>query len=265
MILNFGTIDCVVVRLTIAYGVYVKDDSWIPPQVLLAVDLVILTLRESSLHVLLVERGVDPYRGRIALPGGFLSHLNEDLGKAAQRELAEEAGVAVDSLHLEQLGVYGAPGRDPRGRVISVAYLAILPRLPWPVAGTDAVGARWEPTEHVLSGSLHIAFDHREIVTDGVERARRKLEHSALATAFCGPVFTLPELKRVYEAVWGIRLDPRNFYRKVQSADGFVVAAGSARAVDSGRLARFFRAGPAQVLNPPMVRFAEKAGKEGAR
>ncbi|RSM56788.1 NUDIX hydrolase [Actinoplanes sp. ATCC 53533] len=241
-----------------------EDDPWSPPLVLLAVDLVILTLRDSHLRVLLVERGVDPYRGEMALPGGFLNHLGEDIGDAAQRELAEETGLAVDSLHLEQLGLYGAPGRDPRGRVISVAYLAILPRLPWPVAGTDAAGAHWEPAERVLSGSLRVAFDHRRIVTDGVERARQKLERSTLATAFCGSVFTLAELKRVYEAVWGVRLDPRNFYRKVQSADGFVVAAGSARAADSGRLARLFRAGPSKVLYPPMVRSAEVADKEGA-
>lgn len=240
------------------------DDPWQPPAVLLAVDLVILTLRESRLHVLLVERGVDPHRGELALPGGFLSDAGEDLGAAARRELLEEAGLDVDDVHLEQLGIYGEPGRDPRGRVVSVAYLAILPRLPDPVAGTDAAGAGWEPADRVLSGSLPIAFDHGRIVADGIERARGKLEHTTLATAFCGPTFTLSDLQRVYEAVWGTRLDPRNFYRKVRSAEGFVVAAGAGRTGNTGRPPQFFQAGPRKVLYPPMLRDPEAVRKEGA-
>ncbi|MGW4422489.1 NUDIX hydrolase [Streptosporangium sp. NPDC004631] len=233
------------------------DDRWVPPIVLLAVDLVILTLRESILQVLLVERGVEPYKGALALPGGFLRHLEEDLTAAAHRELSEEADLNVETLRLEQLGVYGEPGRDPRGRVVSVAYLAIAPRLPEPTAGTDAADARWQPVDRVLSGNLELAFDHRRIVADGVERARVKLEHSALATAFCGLTFTITDLQEVYEAVWGMPLDPRNFYRKVQKTDGFIVAAGSARKAATGRPAQLFRAGPREVLYPPMVRPAE--------
>ena len=138
---------------------------------------------------------------------------------------SEETGLDADTLHLEEFGVYGDPGRDPRGRVVSVAYLAIMPRLPDPVAGTDAADARWARADDVLAGRLGLAFDHQRIVADGVERARRKLENSALATAFCGPVFTISELQQVYEAVWGIHLDPRNFYRKIQGTRDFVVPA----------------------------------------
>ncbi len=232
------------------------DDQWEPPSVLLAVDLVILTLRGACLHILLVERGVEPYRGALALPGGFLRNQDEDIAAAARRELSEEAGL-VNVPHLETLGVYGNPGRDPRGRVVSVAYLAIAPRLPEPVAGTDAAGASWKPVEHALSSRVELAFDHRRIVADGVERARAKLEHSALATAFCGETFTISELQQVYEAVWGVRLDPRNFYRKVQNARGFIVAAGPTRRTENGRPARLFKAGPLQVLYPPMVRSAQ--------
>ncbi len=228
---------------------------------MLAVDLVILTLRESRLHVLLIERGVEPYEGALALPGGFLRHRDEDIIAAAHRELAEETDLDVETLRLEQLGVYGDPHRDPRGRVVSVAYLAIAPRLPEPTAGTDAASARWQPAEQVLSGDLELAFDHRRIVADGVDRARVKLEHSPLATAFCGPTFTISELQQVYEAVWGIRLDPRNFYRKVQNTDGFIVPAGSARKPATGRPARLFKAGPCTVLYPPMVR-PESSSKE---
>lgn len=240
------------------------DDQWTPPVVMLAVDLVILTLRESRLHVLLVERGVEPYKGALALPGGFLQHPEEDITTAAHRELSEEADLDVETLRLEQLGIYGNPGRDPRGRVVSVAYLAIAPMLPEPTAGTDAASARWQLADQVLSGDLELAFDHQQIVADGVERARAKLEHSALATAFCGPTFTITDLQEVYEAVWGISLDPRNFYRKVQKTDGFIVPVGAERKSATGRPARLFKAGPCEVLNPPMVRPTESPSVKGA-
>ncbi|PZG19501.1 NUDIX hydrolase [Micromonospora craterilacus] len=241
-----------------------SDDRWVPPTVLLAVDLVIFTLRESRLHVLLIQRGIEPYQGALALPGGFLSHEREDLVTAAHRELAEEAGLGLDQLHLEQLGIYGLPDRDPRGRVVSAAYLAIAPRLPEPVAGTDASQACWTPVAQALSGDAQLAFDHEQILTDGVERAREKLERSALATAFCGPTFTIVELQDVYEAVWGVRLDPRNFYRKVQSVDGFIVPAGTSRKTEGGRPARLFRPGPRTTLHPPMTRPHGQADKETA-
>lgn len=220
----------------------------------IAVDLVILTLRSAKLQVLLVERGVEPYEGAQALPGGFLNNEAEEIEVAAHRELREEVDLDASQLHLEQLGVYGEPGRDPRGRIVSVAYLAIAPSLPEPTAGSDAAGASWTPVDEVLSGALKLAFDHRQILVDGVERARVKLEHSALATAFCGEAFTISELQQVYEAVWGVPLDPRNFYRKVQGVPGFIVPAGSERRTTKGRPARLFRAGPRTVLYPPLVR-----------
>lgn len=239
-----------------------STDLWAPPTVLVAVDLVIFTLRDTRLQVLLIERGVNPFKGSLALPGGFLNHTGEDLRAAAQRELIEEAGLTADHVQLEQFGVYGTPGRDPRGRVISVAYLAIVPRLPEPVAGTDAADAWWIPTDRALSAEVNLAFDHRQILTDGVERARTRLERSALATAFCGPMFTISELQEVYEAVWGVRLDPRNFYRKVQSVPGFIVAAGPTRRTDTGRPARLFRPGPREALDPPMTRPEDRARTE---
>jgi 8-oxo-dGTP diphosphatase len=239
------------------------NDQWQPPMVLIAVDLVILTLRENTLQVLLIERGVDPFCGEHALPGGFLRDDQEDLLSAATRELSEEAGLDIDRMHLEQLGVYGDPGRDPRGRVISVAFLVISPRLPDPMGGTDATEARWAPAEQVLHAEIGLAFDHRRIVADGVERARQMIEHSTMATAFCGKTFTLTELQQVYEAVWGISLDPRNFYRKVKRASGFVVEDGPTRRYQKGRPARLFRAGPRKVLYPPMVRSGLSDDQEG--
>ncbi|MFJ1801775.1 NUDIX domain-containing protein [Streptomyces sp. NPDC088180] len=243
-------------------------DAWSPVSVLLTVDLVILTLREERLCVLLVERGEDPFQGMRALPGGFLNHAGEQILDAAHRELSEETALVAGSVHLEQLATYGDAGRDPRGRVVSVAHLAIAPGLPDPVAGTDARDAAWVPADAVLSGEVRLAFDHRRIVADGIECARRKLEFSSLATAFCRESFTIAELQQVYEAVWGADLDTRNFYRKVQAVKGFIVPAGSGRRATGGRPARLYRAGPQAVLSPPLTRPAlslaeEELGKGG--
>jgi 8-oxo-dGTP diphosphatase len=240
-----------------------SDELWEPPLVQIAVDLVILTLRNAELHVLLVERGIEPYRGALALPGGFLNNEAEGLLEAAQRELAEEAGLDSSRLHLEQLGAYGQPRRDPRGRVVSVAYLAIAPGLPEPAAGTDAAGASWVDAKSVLDRKCELAFDHLEMVEAGVERAREKIERTALATAFCDKTFTIAELQRVYEAVWGVRLDPRNFYRKVQNVSGFIVPAGTSKRPTKGRPGRLFKAGPSVLLDPPLLRPSETIIGEG--
>ena len=219
------------------------------------VDLVVLTIRRphedasGALSVLLVRRGVAPYRGRWALPGGVVLP-EEDLREAAERELTEETGVSGAAGHLEQLATYGAPGRDPRGRVVTVAYLALLPDLPAPTAGSDAAAAGW----HDVSASPRLAFDHGRILADGVERARAKLEYTSLAAAFCPPEFTVAQLRGVYEAVWGTVLDPRNFHRKVTSTPGFVEAVGEVTGGTRGRPARLYRRGGAATLYPPLLR-----------
>lgn len=216
----------------------------------LTVDLVILTVREDLLQVLVIERAHDPYRGHSALPGGFL-RAAESLREAAVRELAEETGLDGNALHLEQFATYGDPDRDPRGRVVTVAYLAIAPDLPIPTAGSDAHTARWIPVEKVRHT---LAFDHPQILEDAVERARTRLEHTTLATAFCPSMFTIGELRRVYEVVWGTRLDPRNFSRKVAHTDGFVIPTDTKRVLGTGRPAALYRRGPARILNPPLLR-----------
>ncbi|WP_330770106.1 NUDIX hydrolase [Lentzea aerocolonigenes] len=217
------------------------------PPFAVTVDLVVLTVRSDALCALLVRRGEAPYRGRWALPGGFVQ-VTESVDAAAVRELREETGVS--GLHLEQLGTYGEPRRDPRMRVVSVAYLALAPDLPVPVAGTDAAAASWVPVEEVSA----LAFDHARILGDGVERARAKLEYTPLGTEFCAAEFTVAELRRVYEIVWGVSLDPRNFHRKVTGVDGLLVATGETTVRDGGRPAALFRRGDASVLYPPLVR-----------
>jgi 8-oxo-dGTP diphosphatase len=221
-------------------------------QLSLTVDIAILTVRENLLHVLVIERANEPFQGQAALPGGFL-RAGEDLRDAAERELAEETSLDGGALHLEQLATYGAPDRDPRGRVVSVAHLAIAPNLPIPTAGSDARSARWEPVD-LVRGTL--AFDHAQILDDAVERARTRLELTTLATAFCGPTFTIGDLRKVYEVVWGMPLDPRNFSRKVMNTEGFVQPTGAKRIPETGRPAVLYRCGPAQVLNPPLLRSA---------
>jgi 8-oxo-dGTP diphosphatase len=219
----------------------------------LATDLVILTVRDGRLQVLLIRRGIPPYQGRWALPGGFV-RPDEDLETTARRELAEETGLSTERIHLEQVATYGAPDRDPRGRVVSVAYLALVPDLPAPIAGSDAASASWVDATEVLEDSGRLAFDHHRILADAVERARAKLEYSPLATAFCPPEFTISELRGVYEAVWGIPLDPRNFHRKVTKTPNFVAPVGTTTTRDGGRPAQLFHRGTATTLHPPMTR-----------
>jgi 8-oxo-dGTP diphosphatase len=218
-----------------------------------AADLVIMTVRERTFQVLLIERGNPPFQGRLALPGGFVSH-DENLDAAARRELEEETGLSGDALPLQQVGVYGDPERDPRGRVVSVAYLAIAPNLPVPVAGSDASGAGWWPVAPLLAAPDRLAFDHDRILRDAIDKARQQLEYTTLATRFCGETFTIGELRDVYEVVWGTPLDPRNFNRKVTRAEGFIVPTDTKRASEPGRPAALYRRGPALILHPAMLR-----------
>ena len=214
-------------------------------------DIVVLTLREGRLCVLLIRRSSSVFTGRWALPGGFV-HVDEPLEDTAYRELREEAGITADAVRLEQLRSYGDPGRDPRPeRVISVAWLALGADLPDPVPDTDADRAEWVPVAEAFDREL--AFDHAQILRDGVERARSKLEYTTIATAFCEPTFTLPDLRRVYEAVWDTAVDPRNFQRKVLSADGFVEETGEV-IHGRGRPAKVYRAGAATTLHPAIMR-----------
>ncbi|MGP3691617.1 NUDIX hydrolase [Streptomyces sp. IBSNAI002] len=217
-------------------------------------DIALLTIREGALQVLMVERGTEPFRGRLALPGGFLRG-SETLDETAVRELREETGLDAARFHLEQVGVYTDPRRDPRDpRVVTCSYLAIVPEPAAPVAGSDAAATRWLPVDTALASPDLLAFDHHEILADAVEQARFKLQHSAVATQFCGPEFTIAELRNVFETVWGQLLDGPNFHRKVTEAAGFIVPVGRRRKPAVGRPAALYRAGDATTLTPPIMR-----------
>jgi 8-oxo-dGTP diphosphatase len=174
------------------------------------VDIVIFTIQSGTLKVLLVKRGIPPFKDRFALPGGFVLE-DESLETAALRELREETGVS--DLYLEQLYSFGDPGRDPRDRVITVAYYALIAadrsRL---TAGTDTTEAEWWPVGKLPA----LAFDHHKILDYAVERLRNKLEYTTVGFQLLPARFTLTELQGVYEAILGKKLDKRNFRRKIE-------------------------------------------------
>ena len=260
-----------------------NDDSRAYEPVAVTVDVVALTIRDAQLRVLLVRRGGQPYQGSWALPGGFVrprtgpdgERIEEDLAQTAARELAEEAGPQLRPIHLEQLGSYGTPGRDPRMRVVSVAYLAFAPELPEATPGTDAADTEWVPVNALglsegsgtqrLGTTRPLAFDHAKILDDGVERARAKLEYTPLATAFVRAPFTISELREVYETVWGERLHAGNFHRKVLSVPGFVEPTGDQTETGGprgGPRAKLYRRGDATLLHPALLR---PSAEESAR
>ncbi len=190
------------------------------PRPSVAVDLVIFTIIDAQLRVLLVKRQEHPFKGDWALPGGFVrvgesaKDQGEDLDAAARRELQEETGLEPDRVHIEQLYTFGRAGRDPRMRVITVTYFALVrPDLaPFVKAGGDASTAQWMTVESLKKADL--GFDHREIIETGLARVRGKLEYSGIAFDLVPLTFTIPELRHVYSIVLDKEMDPGNFRRK---------------------------------------------------
>ena len=228
------------------------------PAFAVTVDIVVLTMAKGRLHVLLVQRGVDPFAGNWAIPGGF-KRPSETLDEAARRELDEETGVDGAAV-LRQLGAYGDPGRDPRMNVVTVAYLAVIRDVGTPAASTDAAAAALWPVEDVLNGKVELAFDHEEILGDAVERVRNDLELTGSATAFLPPTFTLAELRNVYEEVWHMQFDAANFRKRVLAEDGWVVPTGKrARpGASGGKPAELYRAGRRWKQGSPLRRRAAR-------
>jgi len=223
-----------------------------------AVDVALLTLRDGRLQLLLVQPDAGPFTTQWALPGRRVRD-DESLDDTAHRALRELAGLSAPHAHLEQLRTYGDPTRDPRGRVVSVAYIALTPTVERHAGDGPLASGRarfFDVAELTDADGPHLAYDHDRIVPDALERARSKLEYTALATAFVAEPFTLGELRRVYEAVWGVELDVANFRRKVVHARDFVVEVeGTATpGPGGGRPAKRYRRGGATRLHPAMLR-----------
>ncbi len=216
-----------------------KPEDFARPSV--AVDVVVLTVKAADLCVLLVQRSEHPFKGKWALPGGFLrvgrttKDQGEDLDAAAVRELEEETGLRADQVLLDQLRAFGKSGRDPRMRVVSVAYFALVrpDLLPLVRPGGDASHVRWVPVTEALEGEL--AFDHDQIVRTAVAHVNDRLETTAIAKSLVPDTFTIPELRAAFEIVSRKKLDRGNFRRKFNAlvASGVVLRAPGKRATAS--------------------------------
>lgn len=181
------------------------------PRPALTVDCIIFGLDASlTLKVLLIQRGHDPFEGQWALPGGFVD-MDEDLRDAALRELEEETG--VKDVFIEQLFTFGTPGRDPRGRVVSVAYYALVNLEEHPVqASSDARNVEWYDVTQLPK----LAFDHDEIMKKAISRLRAKMRYQPLGFELLPAQFTLPQLQQLYETVLGVKeINKRNFRTKI--------------------------------------------------
>jgi 8-oxo-dGTP diphosphatase len=204
------------------------------PRPALTVDPVIFTLRENRLHVLLIQRAEEPFSGMWALPGGFV-RMDESLENAALRELEEETG--LKQAFLEQLYTYGDPERDPRDRIVTVAYFALIPA-DAPIrseGGSDARLARWFPVDELPN----LAFDHSQIIVYALRRLRYKLEYTAAGFELLPDQFTLTEIQHTYEMILGESLDKRNFRRRILEA-GIIEPTAHMR-TGEGRPARLYR------------------------
>jgi len=213
------------------------------PHPAVTTDIVIFTIRQDELKVLLIKRALPPHKNQWALPGGFIK-MEENLEEGARRELKEETGVT--GVYLEQLYTFGQPDRDPRERVITVAYYALVPSDELePKAATDAEGVSWFGLKELPD----LAFDHKEILKMAHERLIAKLDYSTIAFQFMPTQFTLSELQQVYEVILGEPIDKRNFRKRILSLN-LIKDTGKERKAGAQRPAKLYR-----VKNPNRIDF----------
>ena len=204
------------------------------PHPAVTTDVVIFTIRQDELKVLLIKRALAPFEGTWALPGGFVNP-DESLEDGARRELEEETGVS--GVYLEQLYTFGAPDRDPRERVITVAYYALIPTDSVEIrAASDAEGVSWFGLHELPK----LAFDHRDILEMAHRRLVDKLDYSTIAFQFMPKSFTLTELQHVYETILGEPLDKRNFRKRILGL-GLVSETGRTRKEGAHRPAKLYK------------------------
>lgn len=205
------------------------------PRPAVTVDVIVFGLDEGSeLKVLLIERAMNPFKGYWAIPGGFVN-MDEPLEAAALRELEEETGIR--DIFIEQLFTFGQPERDPRGRVISVAYYALINLAHHPVkASSDAGRAEWFGIEEIPD----LAFDHNEIFEVAIHRLRTKVRYQPIGFELLPEIFTLPQLFKLYQTILGTnKINKRNFWTKILKS-GILIDVGKQKGV-AHRPARLYR------------------------
>jgi len=202
------------------------------PRPALTVDAVVFAFDDQDLKVLLIQRGLPPFAGKWALPGGFV-HMDESLEAAVRRELREEAALA--NIFLEQLYTFGDPHRDPRGRTVSVAYYGLVKLIDHaPVAATDAKDAAWFPVADLPP----LAFDHEKIVAAAHRRLQGKVRYQPIGFELLPKKFTLSQLQHLYEIILERPLDKRNFRKKIlgMGGSGNAGGAGGGLLIDTGEI-----------------------------
>lgn len=218
------------------------------PRPSVTVDVVALCIVDGELRVLLVRRGEHPFKGAWALPGGFVrvgdghKDQGEDLDAAAARELEEETGLAASDVLLEQLGAFGDAGRDPRMRVITVAYYALIrPDLvPLVKAGGDAAQVDWHAVANL--SRIKVAFDHEDIISRAVARVAERIQSSSIAASLVAKTFTIPELRHVYAVLEDKPQDRGNFRRKVERLlESGIIEEAPGKRITTSKPARLYR------------------------
>lgn len=177
------------------------------PHPAVTTDCVIFGFDGSELQVLLIERGIEPFKGKWAFPGGFLN-MDETAGEGALRELKEETG--LENAYIEQFNTYSDPGRDPRERVITIAHYALV-RIHEVKGGDDAAKAQWFPIDEVPQ----LAFDHDKILRDAMRKLRERIHFEPIGFELLPEKFTMRDLQILYESILGVKFDRRNFAKKM--------------------------------------------------
>ena len=219
---------------------------------LVVVTIALFTAVTEELQILLTRRDTPPFRDSWALPTGFVE-FDEDLDSAALRKLSEVSGIE-NPRHLEQFSTCGDPDRDPRTRVISINYWGATPEAILPKRSPESIHATFVPLSELKTQEFRLAFDHSQIITNGLFTAQKRIGDSTIATQFCQSEFTISQLRHVYDTVWDTQIEPANFQRKVKQSKGFLVQLDrKAISADmAGRPAELWTAGPALELIPPL-------------
>jgi len=231
------------------------QNPYVSQQIELKIGVITFVILDKNLQTLLSQRSHGPFRDAWAIPEQKIE-LNEDLHETALRELSGKVSDPMARIQLEQLGAYGSPERDPRGRTVTVAFWTVIPNFEKFTDVNDLLDVQPIKVSDIENGSLKMAFDHNEIFADAIENLRSKMESTSVAANFFDSPFTLSEFRNVYEAAWKTKINAGNFQRKIQQTENFLIPTGEKAPPDSsgGRPADLFLKGLEKKLDPPLKR-----------